>query len=164
MLDFEVKRCNRRCSATDRPFEPGDGYYSVLEAEGADVVRRDYCEGAWQGPPDEAIGWWWSRMPKEGAGKAKLAPSEVALDLFDRWSETAGQEKACYVLALFLVRKRVFRFAEAGLGAAATTENRLNLHCPKRAAEYQVPVVELSDQQAAEIQQQLIELLYADSD
>ncbi|MGI9457560.1 MAG: hypothetical protein ACR2NU_13430 [Aeoliella sp.] len=164
MLDFEVKRCTRCCATTERPFVPGDSYYSVLEAEGAEVVRRDYGEEAWQGPSDGIIGWWRSKMPEAGAGKPKLAPSEVALELFDRWREAEEKEDAAYVLALFLLRKRIFRFAESAFTSAPAERDILQIHCPKRASEYEVPVAVLSDERAAEIQEQLIELLYADAD
>lgn len=163
MLDFDVKRCSRRCATTDAELAPGDRYYSVLVAEGADVVRRDYSTAAWQGPPEGTLGWWESQMAHEGAAKPKLAPSEVALELFDRWRDQAGQEDSVYVLALFLVRKRVFRFAETAFPVAHTGDEVLRLFCPSRAAEYDVPVVEVDNQRADEIQSQLIELLYSDA-
>ena len=73
LLDFEVQRCTRRCAATDRPLEPGELCYSVLEAEGAEIVRKDYCGDAWSGPPEKVIGWWKSRIPEPTAKKVKLA-------------------------------------------------------------------------------------------
>jgi len=161
MLDFEVKRCSRKCAIADRDLAPGEHYYSVLEAEGADVLRRDYCLAEWTGPPEKAIGWWKSQMPDEGAGKAKLAPSEVALELFDRWNDSPDMHDAAFVLALFLVRKRVFRFAEAGF--EENPETMLRLHCPSRAADYEVAAVEVDAGRADEIQSQLVELLYADA-
>ncbi|MCO6047531.1 hypothetical protein NG895_26810 [Aeoliella sp. ICT_H6.2] len=163
MLDFDVKRCSRRCASTNAELSPGDRYYSVLVAEGAEVVRRDYSRDAWQGPPEGSLGWWKSQMPDEGAAKPKLAPSEVALELFDRWRDQPGQEDSVYVLALFLVRKRVFRFAETAFPVAQTGEETLRMFCPARAAEYDVPVVEVDNQRADEIQAQLIELLYSDA-
>lgn len=163
MIDFEVTRCTRRCAATDKPLAPGDIYYSVLMADGSEVVRRDYSPAAWQGAPEEAIGWWQSKMSEAGAGAAKLAPTEVALELFDRWRETHGREDAAYVLALLLVRKRVFRFSEATFSTSSADTHLLQLHCPSRGAEYEIPVAEVSKERSAEIQEELVELLYADA-
>ena len=49
-LDFEIQRFTRRCAATDRPLEPGELCYTVLEVEGAEVVRKDFAASAWTGP------------------------------------------------------------------------------------------------------------------
>lgn len=164
MLDFELKRCSRRCAATDAELGPGERYYSVLQTDGADVVRRDYAASAWQGPPEGTLGWWESQVPDDAATKPKLAPSEVALELFDRWRDNPQSSDSVYVLALFLIRKRVFRFAESVLPSADADEGeKLRLFCPTRAAEYDVPVVEVENQRAGEIQNQLIELLYNDA-
>ncbi len=162
MLDFEVKRCSRRCTATDGVLSPGEVYYSVLQVQGADVVRRDFSADAWNGPPDEALGWWESRMPESDTAKPKLAPREVALELFDRWSDQPKMGDAVYILALFLVRKRVFRFAESALDIQCELPDTLRLVCPSRAAEYDVRAVDVSAERAAEIQDQLVELLYSD--
>lgn len=164
MLDFEVKRCARRCVSTNVELQPGSSYYSALVAEGSEVVRQDYSASAWQGSPEGALGWWKSRVPEEGDGKPKLAPSEVALELFDRWQEEPQNADATYVLALLLIRKRVFRFSENVIDALdGSSPEQLHLHCPGRAAEYEVPVVQVDDDRAQQIQQQLIELLYSDA-
>ncbi|WP_442485350.1 hypothetical protein [Aeoliella sp. SH292] len=162
MLDFDVKRSTRRCAATSVEFAPGSKYYSVLEAEGAEVVRRDYARDAWQGPPASAIGWWESHVPLEGVSKPKLAPSEVALELFDRWRDDPEHQDSVYILALFLVRKRVFRFAEAAFATVSSDGEVLRVYCASRAAEYDVAVVPVTRDRAAEIQQQLMDLLYSD--
>src|SRR5205823_2882181 len=64
LLDFEVQRCTRRCAATDRALAPGDECYSVLEVDGAKVIRKDYCSEAWKGPAEAAFGWWKSCVPE----------------------------------------------------------------------------------------------------
>ena len=77
MLDFEVQRCTRTCAATERPLAPGEVFYSALVADGAEVVRRDYSEAAWTGPPEAALGWWKSQMPSGDASKLRLAPNQI---------------------------------------------------------------------------------------
>lgn len=164
MLDFEVKRCSRRCAGTDAELAPGVAYYSVLVVEGSDVVRRDYSCDAWQGPPEGTLAWWEARVPDDSAAKPKLAPSEVALELFDRWRDDPASGDSVYVLALFLVRKRVFRFTDRLLPRNDQDQaESLRLFCAARSAEYDIPVVEVDSDRAAEIQNQLIELLYNDA-
>jgi hypothetical protein len=75
---------------------PGEWFYSVVQAgddsEEASLVRRDIAAQAWQGPPDDALGWWKNRMPQAGTRKMKLAPDAVLVDLMRRLlaAEDAG--------------------------------------------------------------------------
>jgi hypothetical protein len=162
-LDFEIQRSTRRCAATDRPLEPGAICYSVLEVQGADIVRKDYAASAWTAPPAEAFGWWKSRVPEPHAKKIKLAPNEVLLELFDQLAERPKCEDMRYVLALLLVRRRVLRHDGPALPAAEPLPSNdvptMTVFCPLRDASYEVPVVMPSDERIAEIQQQLGELL-----
>src|SRR5688572_469027 len=109
LLDFEVQRSTRRCAATDRALQPGETCFSVLEIQGADVVRKDYCNEAWSTAPESAIGWWKTRIPDPAAKKVKLAPNEVLLQLFDEMADRHDQHDLRYVLTLLLVRRRVLR-------------------------------------------------------
>jgi hypothetical protein len=171
LLDFEVQRSTRRCAATDRPLEPGDECYSVLEIVGADVVRKDYCREAWSGPPEAAFGWWKSRVPDPVIRKIKVAPNDVLLELFDRLADQPALEDLRYVLTLLLVRRRVFRLETADETAGDSDVPRstesietMSVYCPKRDATYQVPAVFPSGQRIDEIQQQLGDLLVAGVD
>src|SRR5262245_19303376 len=174
LLDFEVQRCTRRCAATDHALEPGDDCFSVLEVQGADVIRKDFSRDAWKGAPETAFGWWKSRVPEPTAKKIKLAPNDVLLELFDQLAERSDQQDLRYVLALLLVRRRVLRVevpSGHALDCAGEGEVRPNpeaetmaLYCPKREATYNVPVAMPSSERIDEIQQQLSQLLIADAE
>lgn len=172
LLDFEVQRSTRRCAATDRPLEPGDECFSVLEVQGAEVIRKDFCREAWSGPPDGAFGWWKSRVPEPVAKKIKLAPNDVLLELFDQLAEQPQQEDMRYVLSLLLVRRRVFRLETSLETLNGTTEQSVHestgktmcVYCPKRDASYQVAAALPSHSRIDEIQHQLSELLIAGAD
>ena len=112
MMDYEVQHSARRCSTTGREFAPGETYYSVLVAEGAELKRYDYAADAWQGPPEEAIGWWKSQVPDRTAGKKHWAPNDVMLDFWDKLADQPDKQDMRYVLTLLLVRRRVFRLEE----------------------------------------------------
>jgi hypothetical protein len=168
LLDFEVQRFTLRCAATDRPLAPGEECYSVLEAHGADVIRKDYCREAWPGPPPEGLGWWKTRVPVPTQKKIKLAPNDVLLELFDQLAEQPAHEDTRYVLALLLVRRRVFRLETPGEamngGASPGVQDGgegMFVYCPKREATYQVVAAMPNDQRIEEIQLQLSELLLA---
>jgi hypothetical protein len=168
LLDFEVQRCTRRCAATDRALEPGELSYSVLEVQGAEVVRKDFCSEAWSGAPESALGWWKTRIPEPAAKKVKLAPNDVLLELFDELSDRPEQSDLRYVLTLLLIRRRVFRLETPVEPIGVTTPADLGrsremmfVCCTKRDATYSVPAVMPDPARIDEIQQQLSELLIA---
>lgn len=161
--EFEIQRSTRRCAATDRPLAPGEWCYSVLEVQGAEIVRKDYAASAWPGVPAESFGWWKARVPEPHAKKIKLAPNEVLLELFDQLAEQPHNEDMRYVLALLLVRRRVLRLDGPALGAvkpsAAVAVQTMTVICPLRDASYEVSVVMPSDERIEKIQSHLNELL-----
>ncbi|MCA9178586.1 MAG: hypothetical protein KDB14_29195 [Planctomycetales bacterium] len=112
MMEFDVKRCTRRCAATDRELEPNEWFYSALVRDGADLVRLDYAEAAWQGPPSGAVGSWKSRMPSAQAKQVKLAPNEVLLELLSELEGATEKRELRFLLALMLLRRRVVTLVE----------------------------------------------------
>ena len=170
LLDFEVQRSTHRCAATGRTLEPGDVCYSTLEVQGADVVRKDFCGEAWNGPPQDAFAWWKSRVPESNSKKIKLAPNEVLLELFDELADRHEQADLRYVLTLLLIRRRVLRL-EAPLEQntrqtvpGECPEETMVVACPKREATYEVLVTTPDAARIDQIQQQLSELLVAGAD
>jgi hypothetical protein len=170
LLDFEVQRCARRCAATERPLQPGDECFSVLEVAGADVIRKDYCRDGWEGPPETALGWWRSRVPEPTARKIKLAPNDVLLELFGQLENQPDQSDLRYVLALLLIRRRVLRIElpaefratdQSRSGSDVETVETMQVYCPKRDTTYEVTVNMPHGARIEEIQQQLSELLIA---
>jgi len=159
MMDYEVQRCTRHCAATGRELAPGEEFYSVLVEEGSQLVRRDYAPEAWQGPPQEAVGWWKSQIPNPQATRMKLAPNEVMLQLFDQLEGQPDRQDMRYVLALLLVRRRVMRLEDL----QGDDEGRalLVLYCPRRETTYRVPEVPPGEQRIDEIQEELARLLFA---
>ena len=169
-LDFEVQRSTRCCAATERALEPGDICFSVLVADGANVVRKDYSTDGWKGPPEKAIGWWKSRVPDASSKKIKLAPNDVLLQLFDQFADQPDSEEMRYVLALLLMRRRVLRvetpldFTDAADGQKNGDVESLVLYCPKRDASYHVAVAMPTGERINEIQRRLGEWLIAGSE
>lgn len=157
-MDYEVKRCTRRCATTDREFSPGEEFYSALIAEGADVHRCDYSLEAWEGPPQGSIGWWKSQMPSPTANRLHWAPNDVMLHFFEQLEDQPEKADMRYVLALLLVRRRVMRLEEQEQGDRGEL---LSLYCPRRETGYKVPVATPGQSRIDEIQEELAKLLFA---
>jgi hypothetical protein len=165
MMDFEVVKSTRTCAASGREIAAGETYYTVLMKDGAQVKRLDYAADAWNGPPEESIGWWKSVMPaKEGSKKQKLAPSEVMLQLFAELEDSPDQYDLRYVLTLLLIRRRLMRLEETVRDDDVDpTAETMVLYCPRDEQTYRVRVVDPSEARVAEIQAYLGQLLYAPS-
>jgi hypothetical protein len=156
-MDYEVQHSARRCSATGREFAPGETYYSVLVAEGAELKRCDFAAEAWQGPPEEAIGWWKSQVPERNAGKKHWAPNDVMLDFWDQLADELEKQDMRYVLTLLLVRRRVFRLEEEKRDPQG--RQWLSVYCPRREATYEVAAVTPEQTRIDQIQEELAALL-----
>lgn len=161
MLDFEVQRCTRRCAKTNRELAPGEDIHSVLISDGSDVRRQDFCVEAWEGPPEEAIGHWKSRMPDANAKKANWAPNDVMLHFFQQLQEQPEKQDIRYILALLMVRRRIVRLEESETDDAGG--EMLVVFCPRNDTEYRVPVINPSLERASQIQDELAELLCVDA-
>ena len=158
-MDFEVQRCSRRCEKLDRELQPGEWFYSVLMAEGAQMVRFDYCEDSWEGPPDGVIGWWKSQMPDPHARKLHWAPNDVMLHYFEQLKGRDDQQDVRYVLALLIMRRRIVRLEDTE--RADDGHEELVLYCPRKETEFRVSVVEPGATRIEEIQEELARLLFA---
>lgn len=158
MLDFEIQRCTRRCAKTDKELQPGESFYSVLVAEGKDVVRRDYSVAAWDGAPDEAIGFWKSRIPEPNSKKVNWAPNDVMLNYFVSTENDPEKRDIRFVLALLLLRRRIFRLEESE--AETGSQEVMTLHCPRNDTEYRVDVISPGSERAREIQNEVAQILF----
>jgi hypothetical protein len=159
MLDFEVHARGRKCAKTDRLFEPGEEFYSVLVSEGANVVRYDYAADAWEGPPEKAVGWWKSQVPDTASRKMHWAPNDVMLNYFEQIADNPDKQDVRYVLTLLMIRRRVLKLEEADEQSTEETEE-ISVYCPKNEQTYKVPVASPPAERVEAIQNELAELLF----
>ena len=157
-MDFEIQRCTRRCDESDRELAPGETFYSVLLVKGAEVKRVDYCESAWNGPSEKALGWWKSQMPDPELNKMHWAPNDVMLHFFERLEGQPEQRDVRYILSLLMIRRRILRLDDTEQCADGSEE--LVVFCPRKEAEFRVPVVEPGPQRIHEVQEALARLLF----
>lgn len=87
---------------------PGSRCHSVLvEREGA-LVRLDYSDEGWQGPPEGHLGYWTVQAPEAPNPQTLRLDPEVAMRYFEQLSEEANPEQEInrYALALLLLQRR----------------------------------------------------------
>jgi len=158
-MDYEIQRCTRCCCATGHELSPGEEFYSVLVAEGAELKRCDYSVAAWKGPPERVVGWWKSQMPTPNAKRLHWAPNDVMLHFFEELEAQPDKQDMRFVLALLLVRRRVMRLEDREHDEHG--REVLVLYCPRREATYKVPEATPDESRTNEIQEELAKLLFA---
>jgi hypothetical protein len=161
-LELEIKNCSRTCAATARPLNPGEFYFSVLVTEGQDFARQDYSVEAWQGPPEDCLGWWRSRIPTKDDAQPRLAPTDVMLNLFEALEDRPAELAFRYLLGLLLLRRKVLRRDDSRRDAEG--REVLTMHCQRRQKDYELVVAEPITEQAEKLQDQMLSLLYGNSE
>ena len=110
--DWAIKHRADSCAVTQRPFVPGEYFYTLLY-HGADGYRReDLSEEAWQNRNENIrpFSFWKSRYEPLSPKPAEAVPKENAEQLFRRLiASDSPPANACYVLAVMLERKRVLK-------------------------------------------------------
>ncbi len=131
----------------------------MLVREGAELKRRDYACDAWPGPPEGALGWWKSRMPRKETNKHRLAPSEVMLELFQQFAGDPAKQDIRYVMTLLMIRRRILRLEETSTDKDG--REVMILFCPRDESTHEVVVDMPTAPRVDEIQQELARLLFA---
>jgi hypothetical protein len=110
--EWAIKHRAAVCAVTQRPFVPGEYFYTLLY-HGADGYRReDLSEEAWQNRNEniQPFSFWKSRYEPLPLKQAEPVPKENAEQIFRRlMSSNNPPANACYVLAAMLERKRALK-------------------------------------------------------
>ena len=100
-------------------------------------------------------------MPEPNARKVHWAPHDVMLHYFGQLEGRADREDIRYVLALLMLRRRIFKLEETETDDSG--REVMVLYCPRNETEYRAVVQTPSDQRIREIQEELVQLLFADA-
>ncbi|MDR1963273.1 MAG: hypothetical protein LBQ50_05800 [Planctomycetaceae bacterium] len=150
---MEIPRPSRICSATNRELQPGEVFFSVLIEEKDEVKRLDYAAENWKGPPPEFLGWWKTTVPDSNDKKVRIAPNDILLNLFEQLSLQPENADMRYVLALLLIRRRLFRYEREEENEKG--QKMLIVYAIKENATYEIPVALPDRKRLEEVQQQL---------
>lgn len=158
---YEIQSITGRCTKTNRPFEEGEEFYTVLFEHGESFTRADYSLEAWQGPPEGAYCFFKSRMPVKEKRKRMLVDDELLVSFFRRLSgETEPlRVQFRFVLALILMRKRMLRYDGSETRDAGEVW-RMTLTTDQSTHEVVNP--DLTDEQIEGVSTQLSAILHSD--
>lgn len=160
MFDYDINRSQKRCSVTDRVFEPGETYISALFEADEGYTRKDFAKDKWEGPTDACIGWWQCKIPETNQERVYWAPDDVLIAYFENLLERQDHPNVLFVMGIVLVRRKILKMAPN----ETDEDNRqlMVLQTADRSKTYHVPIVEPSHQEIDRIQKELAEQLFTD--
>lgn len=150
-MDYQFKPVGKTCAASGDPLPPGSGCHSVLLEQEGKLVRQDYAEHAWQGPPENCIGYWRSVVPEESHNKRRIIDADLLLEHFIQLTEegSAAQEQFRYVLTLLLIQKKRLIISDEKKNGE---QNTLVLIGQDGQGPFEVKEQELSDEEIVHLQ------------
>lgn len=158
-MDYQIQRSTRRCAATDRELEPGETCYSVLRESEEGLVRADYSQQGWSGPPDDALAFWKGKIPAREERKRPVFDPDLLLSLLERLEQYDDPTKQSYryFVALLLLRRRILKFVD--LERTPDGRELWVLRCSRTDSTYHVADPHLTKERLAEVEEQLTALL-----
>ena len=160
MIEFDIKRSQRRCCVTDESFQPGDTYYSALVEQSDEFVRQDFCADAWKGPPENCVGWWKCQIPASHPNRVYWAPNDVLIAYFQQLIDRPDKADTLYVMALLLIRKRLLRIESI---ETDNDGNEIMQLSSAKLGKIRIPQRSPTERQVSEIQNELCEQLFVDA-
>lgn len=159
MQQYDFRRGGKKCSASDRPLEPGEIYWSALvELPDGQMSRVDFAADTWEGPGDDCIGFWKQQIPDLDTGKVYWAPRSVLLAYFKHQLEKENSETA-YVMSLLLVQKRILYLKDT---IDTEEQGTVSILVDRRNSEvFEIPDVDVDDALVQKIQDELAEHLFS---
>jgi hypothetical protein len=110
--EWAIKHRSDACSATQRPFAPGEYFYTLLFRDDGGFRREDLTEEAWANRNEniQPFSFWKTRYEPAPPAPPEPLAKESAEELFRRLiSSDNPPANASYVLAVMLERKRVLK-------------------------------------------------------
>ena len=111
--EWPIKHRADVCARTQRPFQPGEQFYTLLFREGDGFRREDLSEEAWTQRNENIrpFSFWKTRYEPPPAAPPEALAKESAEELLRRLlaENDPANANACYVLAVMLERKRVLK-------------------------------------------------------
>lgn len=111
--DWPIKHRADACAQTERPFEAGEQFYTLLFQEGQGFRREDLSEEAWAQRNEniKPFSFWKTRYEPAPTAPPEPLEKQTAEEILRRLltENNPANVNACYVLAVMLERKRILK-------------------------------------------------------
>jgi hypothetical protein len=153
MAQYRIGKSQGKCASCEREFLDGEEVVSCVYPEEDSLGRTDLCTACWDaGKAPEYISTW--RWKVEKKAPPKRFDRKAALELFQALSDSEESRDAdtAYILALLLMRKKVFELERTG------SENGVSamvLKLKGTTEEFKVPGRELTEERLEQVKDNL---------
>ncbi|MDQ1274253.1 MAG: hypothetical protein QG591_2883, partial [Planctomycetota bacterium] len=147
------------CILCNKAFLEDEEYYSALFDENNIFIRKDFCTLCWDKGKDEGLfSFWKTKVPKNDKSPQPVINMDVLLDVFMRLegNDETNQKNLRYVLALYLIRKRIFKLKSL---KKQDKEESIVLYYPKEDREFNVLNLNLKEEEVEAITAEMYQLL-----
>jgi hypothetical protein len=115
--DWSLQSRGHQCTTTEKPFEDGENFYTLLFDEKTGYRREDLCEEAYKMRPADApqpFSFWRSKYTPPAPPAPETLAKQTAEDLLRSYmaENTPHYANARYLLAVMLERKRILKEVE----------------------------------------------------
>jgi hypothetical protein len=158
--EWPIKHRADRCAVTNRPFLPGEQFFTLLFREPDGFRRQDLSEEAWASRNENIrpFSFWKTHYEPPPLAPPEPVGKEDAEMLLRRLLEenSPARANACYVLAIMLERKRVLKQIR---GETGPTGRVLIYEHGKTGDVFIVPDPQLRLEEIEKVQDELLALL-----
>src|SRR5947209_17725679 len=158
--EWPIKHRANECARTQRPFEPGEQFYTLLFREGDGFRREDLSEEAWAARNENIrpFSFWKTRYEPPPPAPAEPVAKETAEELLRRLlaQNDPANRNAVFILAAMLERKRVLR----PIANDENSDHSLSVYEHRESGEvFLVPRLQLKLDQLDQVQSEVAALL-----
>lgn len=120
-MDWNIVKTSGACGRCEKTLQEEEIIYSCLFLGNAAFSRTDFCGDCWNNKADiPFFSFWKTRIPKKDESKKRVVDNLAILNLFlrlgenERYRDEPWAKNMRYVLALFLMRKKLLKLQNQG--------------------------------------------------
>lgn len=157
-MQYQIQPITRRCAVTGRELRPGERYYTALVEQGSQLLRQDFSQEAWNGPPPGAFSFWTGKVPPPQESAKPRFDDDLLEECFHRLAGQTDQRRINfrYVVALLLIRRKRCKLEQS------LTEDgveKMVLRFQRGGEKHEVVYPRLSEAEMLEVQDEVFQVL-----
>ena len=153
-MNYHLKSVGKACAATGKELVPGMKCHSALVEKHGELIRIDFSQEGWDGPPEGTVGHWHFTVPHIVESKTPSMDANSLMRYFEQFGEdlNPAQEKFRYILSLLLLQKKKLKVQNTRLDEDIEYLELVGIHGE---GPFEVKQQNLSNEEIEQLQQDL---------
>ena len=153
-MNYHLKPVGKTCAATGKELVPGMKCHSALVEKHGELIRIDFSQEGWSGPPEGTVGHWHFMVPHVVESKTRPTDANSLMRYFEQLGEdlNPAQEKFRYILSLLLLQKKKLKILNTRLDGEIEFLELIGIHGE---GPFEVKQQNLSNEEIEQLQQDL---------